>query len=71
MVERVPSVATIDSQQPQEASIPAKTQSQWQSDRQSNPSTGASAAGVRALTARLIALYFRASAKAFFRTRVE
>ncbi|MCJ1386077.1 hypothetical protein MMC17_009202 [Xylographa soralifera] len=71
MVKRVPSAATIDSQQPAKASIPAKTESQPQSDRQNNASTGASAAGVRVITARLIALYFRAPAKAFFRTRVD
>lgn len=33
--------------------------------------TGASAAGTRALSAQLIAFYFRAPVKAFFRTRVE
>lgn len=37
----------------------------------SNAATGASAAGVRALSAQLVAFYFRAPAKAFFRTRVE
>ncbi|KAJ5693324.1 Mitochondrial substrate/solute carrier [Penicillium macrosclerotiorum] len=33
--------------------------------------TGASAAGVRALSAQMVAFYFRAPIKAFFRTRVE
>lgn len=33
--------------------------------------TGASAAGVRAFSSQLVAFYFRAPAKAFFRTRVE
>lgn len=37
----------------------------------SNAATGASAAGTRALSAQLIAFYFRAPVKAFFRTRVE
>ena len=37
----------------------------------SNATTGASAAGARALAARAIAFYFRAPVKAFFRTRVE
>lgn len=33
--------------------------------------TGASAAGVRAVSAQMVAFYFRAPIKAFFRTRVE
>lgn len=33
--------------------------------------TGASAAGVRAVSAQMVAFYFRAPVKAFFRTRVE
>lgn len=33
--------------------------------------TGASAAGVRALSAQIVAFYFRAPIKAFFRMRVE
>lgn len=33
--------------------------------------TGASAAGIRAISAQMIAFYFRAPVKAFFRTRVE
>lgn len=33
--------------------------------------TGAYAAGMRALSARMLTFYFRAPAKAFFRTRVE
>ena len=33
--------------------------------------TGASAAGTRAITAQVIAFYFRAPAKAFFRTRID
>jgi hypothetical protein len=37
----------------------------------SHAATGASAAGTRALSAQLIAFYFRAPVKAFFRTRVE
>ncbi|GAB7345964.1 hypothetical protein MBLNU457_4187t1 [Dothideomycetes sp. NU457] len=39
--------------------------------RPNNATTGASAAGVRALTARLAAFYFRVPIKAFFRTRVD
>lgn len=39
--------------------------------RQNNATTGASAAGMRAVTARLFAFYFRVPVKAFFRTRVE
>ena len=42
-----------------------------QIDKRINATTGASAAGVRAIAARLVAFYFRAPAKAFFRTRVE
>ncbi|XP_044721214.1 mitochondrial carrier protein [Hirsutella rhossiliensis] len=36
-----------------------------------NAATAASAAGVRALSSQLVAFYFRAPAKAFFRTRVD
>lgn len=36
-----------------------------------NAATGASAAGARALGLQLMSFYFRAPAKAFFRTRVE
>ncbi|KAI9807511.1 MAG: hypothetical protein M1825_005451 [Sarcosagium campestre] len=36
-----------------------------------NAATGASAAGIRALSAQLVAFYFRAPAKAFFRTRID
>ncbi|PYH89669.1 mitochondrial carrier [Aspergillus ellipticus CBS 707.79] len=36
-----------------------------------NAATGASAAGIRALSAQLVAFYFRTPIKAFFRTRVE
>jgi len=39
--------------------------------KKANASTGASAAGIRALSAQMVAFYFRAPAKAFFRTRVE
>ncbi|KYK57125.1 mitochondrial carrier protein [Drechmeria coniospora] len=37
----------------------------------SNAATAASAAGVRAVSAQVVAFYFRAPAKAFFRTRVD
>ena len=40
-------------------------------DKKSNAATGASAAGVRAIASQTLAFYFRAPAKAFFRTRVE
>ncbi|KAF2460298.1 putative mitochondrial carrier protein [Lineolata rhizophorae] len=36
-----------------------------------NAATGASAAGIRALSAQLVAFYFRAPVKAFFRARVD
>ena len=39
--------------------------------RKENASTGASAATMRALSARMFAFYFRAPVKAFFRARVE
>ncbi|KAI5272794.1 hypothetical protein E4T47_03913 [Aureobasidium subglaciale] len=39
--------------------------------RQNNATTGASAASMRALTARMFAFYFRVPVKAFFRTRIE
>jgi hypothetical protein len=37
----------------------------------SNAATGASAASVRAVGTQFVTFYFRAPAKAFFRTRVE
>ena len=40
-------------------------------DPKSNAATGVSAAGVRALATQVVAFYFRAPVKAFFRTRVE
>ena len=39
--------------------------------RKENASTGASAATMRAVAARMFAFYFRAPVKAFFRARVE
>ncbi|KAG9545540.1 hypothetical protein KCU71_g15603, partial [Aureobasidium melanogenum] len=39
--------------------------------RQNDATTGASAAGMRALTARMFAFYFRVPVKAFFRTRID
>ncbi|EMC97886.1 hypothetical protein BAUCODRAFT_66546 [Baudoinia panamericana UAMH 10762] len=41
------------------------------STRQDNASTGVGAALVRGLSARLLALYFRAPIKAFFKTRID
>ncbi|RBR14364.1 uncharacterized protein FIESC28_07794 [Fusarium coffeatum] len=49
---------------PPDASLPDR-------DPRSNAATAASAAGARALSTQLIAFYFRAPAKAFFRTRVD
>ncbi|KAI4231496.1 MAG: hypothetical protein LQ349_005571 [Xanthoria aureola] len=40
-------------------------------DSKSNAATGASAAGARAFSSQLVAFYFRAPVKAFFRTRVD
>ena len=39
--------------------------------KKSNAATGASAAGVRAVSAQFLAFYFRAPVKSFFRTRVD
>ncbi|GAB7359750.1 hypothetical protein MBLNU230_g6922t1 [Neophaeotheca triangularis] len=39
--------------------------------RQENATTGATAAGIRAVSARLLTFYFRAPMKAFMRTRVD
>ncbi|KNG80725.1 putative mitochondrial carrier protein [Aspergillus nomiae NRRL 13137] len=47
------------------------TESSSNKKPRNNAATGASAAGVRALSAQLVAFYFRAPIKAFFRTRVE
>lgn len=38
---------------------------------QSNVATGTSAAGMRAVSARMVAFYFRAPVKAFFRSRID
>ena len=40
-------------------------------EKKENASTGASAATIRALSARLLTFYFRAPIKAFFRPRIE
>ena len=48
-----------------------RTQDGLPRDRKSNAATGASAAGIRALSAQFVAFYFRAPMKAFFRTRVD
>lgn len=39
--------------------------------KRTNAATGASAAGVRALSAQAVAFYFKAPAKAFFPARME
>lgn len=39
--------------------------------QRNNAATGASAAGVRAISAQMVAFYFRAPIKAFFRARFE
>ncbi|KAL3478022.1 mitochondrial carrier domain-containing protein [Aspergillus californicus] len=51
----------------------ASTQEEGSSRRnpRNNAATGASAAGVRALSAQFVAFYFRVPVKAFFRTRVD
>jgi hypothetical protein len=48
-----------------------KRQDGLQKRQQSNAATGASAAGIRAISAQFITFYFRAPVKAFFRARVE
>jgi hypothetical protein len=48
-----------------------KKQDSLQKRQQSNAATGASAAGIRAVSAQFITFYFRAPVKAFFRARVE
>ena len=40
-------------------------------DPKSNATTGASAASARTIGSQIVAFYFRAPVKAFFRTRVE
>ncbi|PYH41176.1 putative mitochondrial carrier protein [Aspergillus saccharolyticus JOP 1030-1] len=56
-----------------QASIDDQAQSDPTSRRKPrhNAATGASAAGIRALSAQFVAFYFRAPIKAFFRTRVD
>lgn len=49
----------------------AEVPSSSRRDKKSNAATGASAAGVRAVASQMLAFYFRAPVKAFFRTRVE
>ncbi|KID75508.1 uncharacterized protein G6M90_00g045280 [Metarhizium brunneum] len=61
------------SPEPSMGVLPVITNPEDYPDRapRSNAATAASAAGVRALSAQLVAFYFRAPAKAFFRTRVD
>lgn len=47
------------------------TDSEGRRKPRNNAATGASAAGVRAISAQAVTFYFRAPVKAFFRTRVE
>ena len=51
--------------------LPSTQSSDKREERRNDAATGASAATVRALTARAVAFYFRAPVKAFFRTRVD
>ncbi|PWY68044.1 mitochondrial carrier [Aspergillus heteromorphus CBS 117.55] len=53
-----------------QATTTTSVDSQRRKPRQ-NAATGASAAGVRALSAQVVAFYFRAPIKSFFRTRVD
>jgi len=64
----LPPGKTVISDEQREGLPPSKDKPE---KRQNNATTGASAAGVRALTARLAAFYFKVPIKAFFRTRVE
>ncbi|KHN97243.1 mitochondrial carrier protein [Metarhizium album ARSEF 1941] len=61
------------SPEPSMGVLPVITNPEDYPDRapRSNAATAASAAGVRALSAQVVAFYFRAPAKAFFRTRVD
>lgn len=56
---------------PRVAEMPEPDSDSVRQNPRSHAATGASAAGTRALSAQLIAFYFRAPVKAFFRTRVE
>ena len=49
----------------------SRTYNEASRENKSNAATGASAAGSRALATQMMAFYFRAPAKAFFRARVE
>jgi hypothetical protein len=40
-------------------------------EKKTDASTGAKAAGIRAISSQFVAFYFRAPVKAFFRSRVE
>ncbi|KAL4881527.1 mitochondrial carrier [Aspergillus karnatakaensis] len=51
--------------------VPAPEDNASRRNPRSNAATGASAAGMRALSAQLVAFYFRVPVKAFFRTRVD
>lgn len=54
------------------SSIPTATVTKTEKrQNKDNATTGATAAGMRALTARMAAFYFRVPVKAFFRTRVD
>ena len=50
---------------------PTYSEEKKRKDKKTDASTGAKAAGIRALSSQLVAFYFRAPVKAFFRSRVE
>ncbi|MCJ1307262.1 hypothetical protein MMC25_000908 [Agyrium rufum] len=62
----------VDSRAPTTSTTVTTIRTRSESEKkQSNAATGVSAAGVRAIASRSLAFYFRAPAKAFFRTRVD
>lgn len=62
---------TVGAAQSQPNQPPRGPQPSPRQDSKGNAATGASAAGARAFTSQLLAFYFRAPVKVFFRTRVE
>ncbi|KAL8712855.1 MAG: hypothetical protein Q9220_003063 [cf. Caloplaca sp. 1 TL-2023] len=68
VVTNKPSTVKVDTPKPDTVvGLPSGSRQ----DSKANAATGASAAGVRAISSQLIAFYFRAPVKAFFRTRVD
>jgi hypothetical protein len=63
--------ATLKSPEDGSSRVEAESKRSRRKDKKQDASTGAKAAGIRAISSQLLAFYFRAPVKAFFRSRVE